>query len=130
MSCLLSFPAMSNQIVKPRVAIVTGAAQGIGHSIALRLSQDGFLVVVNDVPSKQELLDHAVKAMGGEGKALAAVGDAANAKHVQELVDLAVSKFGGLHVVSILILNALWPSNARIVCCQCGHQFPTIHNRK
>ena len=31
------------------VALVTGAAQGIGRGIALRLAKDGFHVIINDV---------------------------------------------------------------------------------
>ncbi|KAJ6603263.1 hypothetical protein DFH09DRAFT_1257540 [Mycena vulgaris] len=33
-------------------AIVTGAAQGLGRAIALRLAEDGFDIALNDIPSK------------------------------------------------------------------------------
>ncbi|KAE9403175.1 acetoin reductase family protein, partial [Gymnopus androsaceus JB14] len=40
-----------------RVALVTGAAQGIGRAISIRLASDGFKVALSDLPSKREQLD-------------------------------------------------------------------------
>ena len=45
----------------PNVAVITGAAQGIGKAIALRLADDGFNVVVADLISQQDKLDLLVK---------------------------------------------------------------------
>ncbi|KAF8824247.1 hypothetical protein HHX47_DHR8000371 [Lentinula edodes] len=40
-----------------RVALITGAAQGIGKAIALRLASDGFKIALNDVDSKRNQLE-------------------------------------------------------------------------
>lgn len=40
-----------------RIAIVTGAAQGIGRSIALRLAADGLDVAINDLPRQLTQLE-------------------------------------------------------------------------
>ncbi|KAE9403223.1 NAD(P)-binding protein [Gymnopus androsaceus JB14] len=40
-----------------RVALITGAAQGIGKAIAIRLASDGFKVALSDLPSKKEQLE-------------------------------------------------------------------------
>lgn len=62
------------------VALVTGASRGIGRSIALRLSEDGFAVAVNFAASADranEVVD-VIKAAGGEAVAVQAdVGDEA-----------------------------------------------------
>src|SRR5580692_11812974 len=47
-----------------RVALVTGAAQGLGHASALRLAADGFTVAVNDIADDGRLSELA-KRIGG-----------------------------------------------------------------
>ncbi|KAJ6452766.1 NAD-binding protein [Mycena sanguinolenta] len=47
------------------VVLVTGAAQGIGRSIALRLADDGFDVAVNDISKNSEKLDALMVANAG-----------------------------------------------------------------
>ncbi|KAJ7722874.1 NAD(P)-binding protein [Mycena maculata] len=50
------------------IALVTGAAQGIGKAIALRLADDGFDVAVNDVPANSENLSEVVKEIRAKGR--------------------------------------------------------------
>jgi len=88
-----------------RVAIVSGAAQGIGKSIALRLSSDGFDVVLNDLPNKLEELEivvNLINAVPGR-KAFAVVGDASSEVDVSMLISRTLTEFGSLHVVGIFL---------------------------
>lgn len=80
-----------------KVAIVTGAASGIGAAVARELAAEGALVVVSD------LSDEAAGAIAGEieaagGKALPFAADVADAEAAGRLVDFAVEKGGGLHL--------------------------------
>ena len=50
----------SSPPTRPRVAIVTGAARGIGRGIALRLAQDGYHITASDLPALQPELDSLV----------------------------------------------------------------------
>ncbi|KAI4522921.1 NAD(P)-binding protein [Schizophyllum commune Loenen D] len=88
----------------PRVAIVTGAAQGLGKAIALRLAKDGLAVGLNDIPSKKDTLNEVSKEIVKiNGRAIVHVGDVSKQEVVQNLIDTVVGTLGGLHV---MIANA------------------------
>lgn len=102
-------------------AIITGAAQGIGRAIAVRLAQDGYNVVVSDLSAQATLMDEVVseiKANGGNAISIAA--DVSQEADVENLVQKAVSEFGGLDVVCLdnglellylsnFCMNRWWP---------------------
>lgn len=83
-----------------KVALVAGAATGIGRASALRLASEGAAVVVASPPGEQAHLDtlvEAVKEMGG--RALACTFDATDDASIKTLIDDAVAAFGGLDAV-------------------------------
>ncbi|KAH9950829.1 NAD-binding protein [Amylocystis lapponica] len=83
-----------------RVAIVTGAAQGLGLAIALRLAQDGLDVAVNDVKEKGNELQVTVSAIQTLGRrALAVCADISSEEEVKTMVATVVDKLGGLDVM-------------------------------
>lgn len=85
-----------------KTAVVTGAARGIGASIAQALAREGARVVVIDIHSEQaEKLVAAIREAGGEACAQAA--DVSDAEQVKNVFAAAVEKYGG---VDILINNA------------------------
>ncbi|CAE7210411.1 unnamed protein product [Rhizoctonia solani] len=87
-----------------RVAIVTGAAQGIGRAIALKLAADGNDVAVNDINTKQSELEQLVEEIKNHGrKAIAVTGDVSKEIEVKELVSKTVEALGGL---DIMVANA------------------------
>ena len=51
-----------------KVALVTGSSRGIGRGIALRLAQDGFDVVVNDIGANQKGIDSVVQEIQALGR--------------------------------------------------------------
>ena len=83
------------------VALVTGAAQGIGRAIALRLAADGFNVAINDVASKRSDLDRIAHEIADKGRLTKIViADVSAHNQVQSMVEDVVTELGGLDVVS------------------------------
>jgi glucose 1-dehydrogenase len=80
-----------------RVALVTGAGEGIGAAVAHRLSRDGLAVGVNDLdPARAEAVASEIVAAGG--RALPLAGDIADVARVRAMVDETVAAFGRLDV--------------------------------
>ncbi len=83
-----------------RIALVTGAARGIGRAIALRLAEDGLDVAVNDLPNTPEL-DDVVREIEGKGRrSLAVPADVSLEPGVEKIIQQVVQNLGSLDVVS------------------------------
>jgi NAD(P)-dependent dehydrogenase (short-subunit alcohol dehydrogenase family) len=81
-----------------RVAIVTGAASGIGRATALALAREGAAVVVADLNAEgARQVAAEIEAAGGRARGQAA--DVANEASVAAMVEAAVETFGGLDVL-------------------------------
>ena len=96
-----------SKLVEGKVALVTGAARGIGREHALMLASEGAKVVVNDLGGDaagegedltpaQSVVEE-IKAMGGE--AVVNGGNVADFNAAKEMIDQAVDTFGDINIV-------------------------------
>lgn len=97
---------------KNRVAVITGAARGIGRAIARRLAAEGAVVVIADIDGPSA--ETAAKELEAAGwKASACCMDVSNAAQVTATIQSVVQLLGG---IDILV------NNAGIV----GEEFPVF----
>ncbi|MGN6306697.1 MAG: SDR family NAD(P)-dependent oxidoreductase [Mesorhizobium sp.] len=80
-----------------RIAVITGAAQGIGRACAERFLAEGAKVVIGDV-NETRLLETA-REIGPSERVLAVVTDVGKKEQVDALVAKAVERFGRLDVM-------------------------------
>jgi len=86
------------ELAAGKVAVVTGAASGIGYALAERFARSGLDIVLADV--QEDALEAAADKVGAHGvETLAVRTDVSKEADVQALATAAVERFGGVHVV-------------------------------
>src|ERR1700757_2143282 len=83
--------------LKDKVAIVTGAASGIGKEIAKAYAREGAKVVIADLD--QKAADAAAAELGDARKAIGVVMDVTSEQQVEAGVARAVEQFGKIDVL-------------------------------
>ncbi|MDA0262370.1 MAG: glucose 1-dehydrogenase [Proteobacteria bacterium] len=86
--------------VRGKIAVVTGAARGLGREYAVRLAKEGASIVAADISDCRETAEM-VEAVGGQ--ALAVAMDVTDAASTAAMADAAVTRFG---TINILVNNA------------------------
>jgi NAD(P)-dependent dehydrogenase (short-subunit alcohol dehydrogenase family) len=87
---------------KGKVAVITGAAEGIGKAIAVEAAARGMKIVLADIDAaKLDATTSELRATGADADGLRT--DVANANQVDDLANLAFARFGCVH---LLVANA------------------------
>ena len=90
-------------LLKGKTAIITGAARGIGKTIALEFARQGANIAISDL-KKDENLESTAKEIEATGaKVLALASDASNFEEAQNFIDKIAKEFG---TIDILVNNA------------------------
>ena len=95
--CLHMLPDGKDAMTDIRVAIVTGAARGIGRGIAVKLAKDGFDVAVADLEGQRQEAEETIHRIEQEGRrAFFRPTDVSQRDQVFGLVDDTVNELGTL----------------------------------
>jgi 3-oxoacyl-[acyl-carrier protein] reductase len=86
-----------------KVSLVTGSGRGIGRAIAIKLSQMGAKVAVNDLPESSEAAETVKEIEGWGGEGILAPADITDAASVKAMVNRVTETWGK---IDILVNNA------------------------
>jgi NAD(P)-dependent dehydrogenase (short-subunit alcohol dehydrogenase family) len=126
-----------NGLLQDRIAVITGAARGIGRSIAVDMAANGAHVVGIDVCSKvlpyqeydattrQDLEETERLVKERDRKFVAEVGDVRDIKFLRAVADRAEQQFGGLDIV---VANAATQYFKSLLEMEDSHWFDVINN--
>lgn len=92
---------MNKYDLNGQIAVVTGAARGIGYAAAERLLASGASVAIWDVD--KQMAETAAASLGSEDRVFAVGVDISDAEQVEQATEATVDKFGG---IDILVNNA------------------------
>lgn len=96
------------------IALITGAGQGIGRSISLRLAADGFDIGLSDIPTNKSNLEEVAREITrtyAGRKACVLLADVTVEDDVRKMVDGVVTELGGLDVVSFDARKLIYSHN-------------------
>ena len=117
-----------------RVAIITGAAEGIGRGIALRLAKDGLDLGLFDLPRAQGRLEELATELRKEYNVRVATvyGDVSKETDVERLVVTVVAELGNLYAVSQALSVVIRSITECFVVddCKCGYRHEPYPPRK
>ena len=82
-----------------KIALVTGAATGIGRAIAIRLAKDGIAVAVNYVGNPKQADEVVNKIREAGGTAIAFQADVSRVTEITKLFNDVSAAFGGIDIV-------------------------------
>lgn len=97
-------------VLKGKVAIVTGAKQGIGKAIAKKFAREGAQVVVVDINKKINTTAEEIQSSGGN--AISRIADISRVNQVEDVAKETIELFGS---VDILVNNAAILSQAPLI---------------
>jgi 3-oxoacyl-[acyl-carrier protein] reductase len=87
--------------LRNKVALVTGAGQGIGRAIALTMASQGAQVVINDINENAEKVANEIRSQ--KGTAFPIIADVSSSQAVNAMVDNIISR---CNHIDILVNNA------------------------
>lgn len=104
------------QDLKAKVAVITGAAEGIGKAIAVAAAAEGMRLVLADI--HQELLDKTVSELRQAGaEVIGVVTDVSKEVEIQALADQAYAQFGHVHLLvnnaGVAFAKSAWETSAK-----------------
>jgi NAD(P)-dependent dehydrogenase (short-subunit alcohol dehydrogenase family) len=96
-----------------RVAVITGAASGIGRGLARRCAREGMKVVLADIePAALAEAEGELRALGAP--VLGVVTDVSQARDVEQLAESALGAFGAIHLLcnnaGVGVVRSVWES--------------------